>query len=89
MSLGSVLPSPCSALPGRALAEVAYERGDEVSFAESCGRFEELSAHGVVAARRAELLVLQAKDAYGRGNGASGRTAFTALWPSRRRRRFP
>ena len=31
----------------------------------------------MVAARRAELLVLQAKDAYGRGNGASGRTAFT------------
>ncbi len=74
---GQRAAKPMLGFAWRALAEVAYERGDEVSFAESCGRFEELSAHGVVAARRAELLVLQAKDAYGRGNGASGRTAFT------------
>ena len=74
---GQRAAKPMLGFAWRALAEVAYERGDEVSFAESCGWFEELSVHGVVAARRAELLVLQAKDAYGRGNGASGRTAFT------------
>ncbi|MDE8702995.1 LuxR C-terminal-related transcriptional regulator [Adlercreutzia equolifaciens] len=54
---------PMLSFAWRALAEVAYDRGDETAFAEACEHFESLASHGSVAARQAELLVLRAKQA--------------------------
>ncbi len=60
----------------RALAEVHYEGGDRSAFDEACLQFDRLSAHGAVAARQAELLMLQGKGAYGLGDASSGRALF-------------
>lgn len=73
----SVRPTkPMLSFAWRALAEEAYESGDERAFAEAGEQFAALTAHGVVAARQAELLMLQAKSAYGQGNVSTGRPLF-------------
>jgi LuxR family maltose regulon positive regulatory protein len=55
---------PMLSFAWRALAEVAYERNDEPAFAEACEQFDALVSHGSVAARRAEILMLRAKNIY-------------------------
>ena len=87
---GQRAAKPMLGFAWRALAEVAYERGDEVSFAESCGWFEELSVHGVVAARRAgSCWYCRLRTPTAGAMERRGVQHSRALWPSRRRRRFP